>query len=201
MLHRNSAPQEIQSLAHRRCYHSVCKIVAPPLFPLIHHRLIRIPSNRCRASLPHPTSDLDSNAKTGFHALSSFYPSRRVSSRRPAFKSCRVFRHDCPSLAIHLPLLSSFLSRPHLHLYLFLLSVHLCSSSSSSLLVFHRSSSFHRYFFSFLFFFFYRSPAHAAESPPRALPISSLSCSYLSVYLSLFPLFFHAFSRIFGERS
>lgn len=32
----------------------------------------RIPTNRCRASLPHPTSDLDSNAKTGFHALRLF---------------------------------------------------------------------------------------------------------------------------------
>lgn len=193
MLHRNSAPQEIQSLAHRRCYHSVCKIVAPPLFPLIHHRLIRIPSNRCRASLPHPTSDLDSNAKTGFHALSSFYPSRRVSSRRPAFKSCRVFRHDCPSLAIHLPLLSSFLSRPHLHLYLFLLSVHPGSSSSSSLLVFHRSSSFHRYFFLFSSFFFIAAlltlPSHRRgpfQFPPCRARI------YPSIYLSS-PFFFTRF--------
>lgn len=200
MLHRNSTSQEIQSLAHRRCYHSVCKIVAPPLFPLIHHRLIRIPSNRCRASLPHPTSDLDSNAKTGFHSrlfthLAAFPLEGQLLNL--AAYSVTIVR---PSLSIY----PSFL--PFSLVLIFIYISFSCPSTSAppppplSLYSTGRLVSIAIFFFSLLFFF-YRSPAHAAESPPRALPISSLSCSYLSVYLSLFPLFFHAFSRIFGERS
>lgn len=146
----------------------------------------------------HSTSDLDSNARTGFHAFSSsFYPLER-GFKEERSRSCRVFRHDSPSLAfIHLPSplsssssfssISLSLIRPRLGPYF-------------SLLVFHWSSSFHRYFFLFFSFFrahfLYRSPARVAESPPpRALPISSLSCS---IHPSIHPSSTF-FSRVFAD--
>lgn len=194
MLHRNSTSQEIQSLAHRRCYHSVCKIVAPPLFPLIHHRLIRIPSNRCRASLPHPTSDLDSNAKTGFHSrlfthLAAFPLEGQLLNL--AAYSVTIVR---PSLSIY----PSFL--PFSLVLIFIYISFSCPSIPAppppplSLYSTGRLVSIAIFFFSLLFFL--SQPCSrcrvTAAGPSNFLPVVLVS---IRLYISLPPFF----SRVFAD--
>lgn len=75
-------------------------------------------------------------------------------------------------------------------------SVFLSSASRSFLLRFFILFHFFPFQRSLSFFFFslYRDAVRAGDSPPRALPISSLSRDHLSP-------FFRALPRIFGERS
>lgn len=164
------------------CYHPVCKIALLLVSSFsFHPRPTATRANRCRASLPilHPT--LTRTRKLDF----------TPSSRLFILPSEALKKSAADLSSIH-PLLSH--PRPHFPARLLLLS----------LLAFHWSSSFRRYFFLFLF----SCTLSVSQSCSRcrvtaALPISSLSCSYPSTYLTipLPPFFFHAFSRIFGERS
>lgn len=161
-------------------------------------------ADRCCALLPIPTSDLDFNAKTGFHGVRHRLFLPRVSPRgrglKEGVRTRRVFRRDCPSRSF-LSLLSSLSS-----------SSPFFSPSLSSMTRLPGSSSFpssiQRLVFIAIYIFFFLSltpgfvdsPSRCrvtAAGPSNFLPVMLVYIRALSLFLFSLRSFFF-FTRFRG---